>query len=47
MKLDLLERRLAAQQAGQTTVLVTDLKTGAQLLLGEGIALGDLTLGNE
>ena len=47
MKLDLLERRLAAQQAGQTSVLVTDLKTGAQLLLGEGIALGDLTLGNE
>ena len=47
MKIDLLERRLAAQQAGQTTVLVTELKSGAQLLLGEGIALGDLKLGNE
>ena len=47
MKIDLLERRLAAQQAGQTTVLVTALKSGAQLLLGEGIALGDLKLGNE
>ncbi|MDB5360554.1 MAG: xanthine dehydrogenase [Rhodospirillales bacterium] len=47
MKIDLLERRLAAQRAGQTTVLVTALKTGGQLLLGEGIALGDLTLGNE
>ncbi|HEV2676951.1 MAG TPA: XdhC family protein [Aliidongia sp.] len=47
MKIDLLERRLAAQQAGKTTVLVTDLKTGAQMLLGEGIALGDLALGNE
>lgn len=47
MKIDLLERRLAAQAAGQTTVLVTDLKTGAQVLLGEGIALGDLTLGQE
>lgn len=47
MKIDLLERRLAAQQAGQTTVLVTEFKSGAQLLLGEGIALGDLKLGNE
>jgi xanthine dehydrogenase accessory factor len=47
VKIDLLERRLAAQHAGQTTVLVTLLKTGAQLLLGEGISLGDLTLGNE
>jgi xanthine dehydrogenase accessory factor len=47
VKIDLLERRLAAQQAGQTTVLVTELKSGAQLLLGEGIALGDLKLGNE
>ena len=47
MKIDLLHRRLAAQQAGQTTVLVTELKSGAQLLLGEGIALGDLKLGNE
>jgi xanthine dehydrogenase accessory factor len=47
VKIDLLERRLAAQHAGQTTVLVTELKTGAQLLLGEGIALGDLKLGNE
>lgn len=47
MKIDLLERRLAAQQAGQTTVLVTDLKSGAQMLLGEDIALGDLPLGNE
>ena len=47
MKIDLLHRRLAAQQAGQTTVLVTELKSGAQLLLGEGIAQGDLKLGNE
>ena len=47
MRIDLLERRLAAQQAGQTTVLVTELKTGAQLLLGDGITQGDLTLGNE
>ena len=47
MRIDLLERRLAAQQAGQTTVLVTELKSGAQLLLGEGIALGNLKLGNE
>ena len=47
MRIDLLERRLAAQQAGQTTVLVTALETGAQLLLGDGIALGDLALGNE
>ena len=47
MKIDLLERRLEAQRAGQTTVLVTDLKTGAQMLLGNDIALGDLTLGNE
>ena len=47
MKIDLLEKRLEAQRAGQTTVLVTDLKTGAQMLLGGGIAQGDLTLGNE
>jgi len=47
VKIDLLERRLEAQRAGQTTVLVTDLKTGAQMLLGNDIALGDLTLGNE
>jgi len=47
VKIDLLEKRLEAQRAGQTTVLVTDLKTGAQMLLGGGIAQGDLTLGNE
>jgi xanthine dehydrogenase accessory factor len=47
VKLDLLERRLAAQADGKTTVLVTDLKSGAQILLGDGIALGDLTLGQE
>ncbi len=47
MKIDLLERRLAEQRAGRTTVLVTDIKTGAQLLLGDGIAEGDLSLDNE
>jgi xanthine dehydrogenase accessory factor len=47
VRLDLLERRLKAQAEGKTTVVVTDLETGAQVLLGEGIALGDLTLGNE
>ncbi len=47
MRIDLLERRLAAQAEGRTTVLVTELKTGAQLLLGDGINLGDLTLGQE
>jgi len=47
VKIDLLERRLAEQQAGRTTVLVTALASGAQLLLGDGIAEGDLRLGNE
>jgi xanthine dehydrogenase accessory factor len=47
VKIDLLERRLAEQRAGRTTVLVTDIKTGAQLLLGDGIAEGDLSLDNE
>ena len=47
MKIDLLEQRLAAQRAGRTTVLVTDLATGAQQLLGDGIAAGDLVLGQE
>ncbi|GGF03476.1 hypothetical protein GCM10011611_06200 [Aliidongia dinghuensis] len=47
MKITLLERRLAEQHAGRTTVLVTDIKTGAQLLLGDGIAEGDLALDNE
>ncbi len=47
MRIDLLERRLAEQRAGRTTVLVTDIKTGAQLLLGDGITDGDLALDNE
>ncbi len=47
MKVDLLERRLALQAEGKTTALVTDLKSGAQILLGDGVALGDLALGQE
>jgi len=47
LKIDLLERRLALQAEGKTTALVTDLKSGAQILLGDGVQQGDLTLGQE
>jgi len=47
VKIDLLAQRLAAQRSGRTTALVTDLATGAQQLLGDGIIAGDLLLGNE
>ena len=47
MKLELLERRLAAQNEGRSTALVTDLKTGAQILLGDGLASGELELAPE
>jgi xanthine dehydrogenase accessory factor len=45
VRLDLLDRRLAAQAAGRATAIVTDLKTGAQALLDRGDLVGELAIG--
>jgi len=47
MKLELLERLLAANRAGLAAALATDLATGAQCLVTSDDCIGDLALGVE